>query len=42
MFPNMIMAAWEKLPMTSLSSVVNSMPRRIQKLCDKEGERIGD
>jgi hypothetical protein len=39
--PNVIMAAQDKLPMTIVNSVVNSMPRRIQKPCDKQAERIG-
>jgi hypothetical protein len=36
----MIIAAWNNLPMTIENSEVDSMPRRIQKFFDKEGERI--
>jgi hypothetical protein len=35
------MVAWDMLPMTIMNSVADSIPRRIQKLRDKEGERIG-
>jgi hypothetical protein len=37
---SVVTAAWDMLPMTIVNSVANSMPRRIQKLHDKEGERI--
>jgi hypothetical protein len=37
----MIIVAWDKLPMTIVNSVVDAMPRRSQKLCDKRGECIG-
>jgi hypothetical protein len=39
---NVIMATWDMLMMTMVSFVVDSMPRRIQKLCDKEGKRVSD
>jgi hypothetical protein len=38
---NVIMAACDKLLMTMVNSVVDSMPWRIQKACDNEIECIG-
>jgi hypothetical protein len=38
---NVIVDVWDKFPMTIVNAVLDSMPRRIQKLRDKEGERIG-
>jgi predicted acetyltransferase len=38
---NAIMAAWDKLLMTIVNSVVGSIPRRIQKVYDKKGGHIG-
>jgi transposase len=39
-FIDVIMAAWDNLAMDLVNKLVASMPRRIRKLCEKQGGRL--